>query len=109
MRGETNPSPLSDTVIVELIESCEKNHALILGVVLFASWNGYTISAALLHKLNGAYSGTGWNTDVSEDHLIGSFGVQAPGSYCLMLTVKESDSINIVMEVPYYFVIKSAS
>jgi len=74
--------------------------------------DGYTVSATLLHKLEGAYSGTGWSDDTIKLNAGGNseafnFGKQASGSYCLMLTVKEeADSITVVMEVPYYFVIK---
>ncbi len=71
--------------------------------------DGYTISAALLHKAEDeTYNGTGWNkTNVSEQSSLNvPLGGQAPGSFCLMLTVKEKDSVTIVMEVPYYFVIK---
>lgn len=70
--------------------------------------DSYTISAALLRKSeDGKFSGTGWNqTNVSEGNLSVPLGGQAVGSYCLMLTVKEKDSITIIMEVPFYFVIK---
>ncbi len=73
-----------------------------------AAEDGYIVSAALLHKLNGIYSGTGWNkSDVSGNNLSVTIGTQNPGSYCLLLTVKQEGSINVVMEVPYYFVISS--
>ncbi len=70
--------------------------------------DGYTVSAALLRKLeDGTYSGTGWNkTTVSEETLSVKLQGQTPGSYCLMLTVKEGDSVELLMEVPYFFVIK---
>lgn len=70
--------------------------------------DGYTISAALLRKAeDGTYSGTGWNQkNVSADSLSVPLGGQVPGSFCLMLTVKQTDSITTVMEVPYYFIIK---
>jgi len=73
--------------------------------------NGYTISAALLRKSeDGTYNGTGWNqTSVSASNLSIPLGGQAPGSFCLMLTVKQTDSITVVMEVPYYFVISEAT
>ena len=70
---------------------------------------GYTVSAALLRKSeDGTYRGTGWNqTNVSTDNLSVPLGGQDPGSFCLLLTVKQKDSITVVMEVPYYFVIKA--
>ncbi len=72
--------------------------------------DGYTISAALQYKAeNGIYNGTGWNKmNVLEDSLSVPLKGQAPGSFCLMLTVKQDNSNTIVMEVPYYFVIKQA-
>lgn len=72
--------------------------------------DGYTISAALLRKSDdGTYLGTGWNQTVAagQQKLSVSLGGQNPGSFCLMLTVKQENSITIVMEVPYYFVIKA--
>lgn len=68
--------------------------------------DGYAISAALLRKgENGTYVGTGWNqTEVSGTSLSVPLGGQAPGSFCLMLTVKQG--IKTVMEVPYYFCIR---
>ncbi len=71
---------------------------------------GYTVSAALLRKLEtGTYTGTGWNNqDVSDGHLSVPLGGQNPGSYCVMLTVKKTGKISIEMQVPYYFVIKPA-
>ncbi len=71
---------------------------------------GYTISAELLRKSEeGVYTGTGWNkSDVTGTTLTVPLGGQTPGSFCLMLTVKEKDSITTVMEVPYYFIIQSA-
>lgn len=73
-----------------------------------ANMDGYTISAALLRKSeNGTYNGTGWNqTNVTETSLDVPLGGQNPGSFCLKLTVKQKDSIIVVMEVPYYFIIK---
>lgn len=71
--------------------------------------DGCTISAALLRKADdGSYSGTGWNkTGVSASGLLEvPLAGQTPGSFCLMLTVKKENSVTIVMEVPYYFVIK---
>lgn len=69
----------------------------------------YTVSAALLRKSeSGTYDGIGWNkANVSQGSLNVPLGGYLPGSYCLMLTVKEqAPSVTIVMEVPYYFVIK---
>lgn len=71
----------------------------------------YTISAELLRKSDdGKYEGIGWNKpNVSEtDGVSITLGGYLPGSYCLKFTVKENgaDSITIVMEVPYYFVVK---
>lgn len=71
---------------------------------------GYTISAALLRKSeDGTYLGTGWNQTVAagQQKLSVSLGGQNPGSFCLMLTVKQENSVTIIMEVPYYFVIKA--
>ncbi len=71
--------------------------------------NLYTISAELLHKSeDGTYSGTGWNKAniTDQNSLSVPLGGQIPGSFCLMLTVKEKGSITTVMEVPYYFIIK---
>lgn len=72
--------------------------------------DGYTISAALLRKSeDGTYLGTGWNQTVAagQQKLSVSLGGQNPGSFCLMLTVKQENSVTIIMEVPYYFVIKA--
>lgn len=75
--------------------------------------DGYTISAALQRKADdGTYSGTGWNAQNvsnSNSSLKVPLGGQNPGSFRLMLTVKETDGVTIVMEVPYYFIIKEAS
>lgn len=76
--------------------------------------DGYIVSAALLCKQeDGSYKETGWNEGSEESVKNGEFSVplggQEPGSYCLMLTVKKNNSITIVMEVPYYFIIKEAS
>jgi len=71
--------------------------------------DGYTISAALLRKADdgSAYVETGWNQpDVTGKSVSVPLGGQFPGSFCLVLTVKPTGSITIVMEVPYYFVIK---
>ncbi len=68
---------------------------------------GYTVSAALLRKgEDGIYSGTGWNqTSVTEGSTLRvPLGGHTPGSFCVLFTVKKS--IDVVMEVPYYFVIK---
>ncbi len=71
---------------------------------------GYTVSAELLRKSeSGLYTGTGWNkSGVTGSTLTVPVDGQTPGSFCLMLTVKEKDSITTVMEVPYYFIIQSA-
>lgn len=69
----------------------------------------YGLSAALLCKSDDgtAYVETGWNqTEDVKDSLSVPLHGQKPGSFCLMLTVMQSDTNTVVMEVPYYFVIK---
>lgn len=71
--------------------------------------NGYFIEAKLLRKSEstGEYIETGWNTSPVGDKLEVGLGGQTPGSFCLMLYVKENkDSVAVEMRVPYYFVIK---
>ncbi len=70
--------------------------------------DGYTISAALLRKAeDGNYVGTGKSVSLDGNSLNVSLAGQKPGSFCLMLTVTQEDSITTVMEVPYYFIIKA--
>ena len=71
--------------------------------------NGYFIEAKLLRKSEstGEYIETGWNTSPVGDKLEVGLAGQTPGSFCLMLYVKENeDSVAVEMRVPYYFVIK---
>ncbi len=70
---------------------------------------GYAIEAALLRKAaDGTYIETGWNdeTVTKEQGLRVPLNACEPGSYCLKVTVKEENSITIVLEVPYYFVVR---
>ena len=69
----------------------------------------YFIEAKLLRKSEstGEYIETGWNTSPVGDKLEVGLAGQTPGSFCLMLYVKENkDSVAVEMRVPYYFVIK---
>lgn len=71
--------------------------------------DGYFIEAKLLRKSEstGEYIETGWNTSPVGDKLEVGLAGQTPGSFCLMLYVKENeDSVAVEMRVPYYFVIK---
>ncbi len=59
----------------------------------------------------GCRGGTGWKDDeIMSDttgRLTDSFGALNPDSYCMIFSMKKKEgSATIVMEVPYYFVIK---
>lgn len=74
--------------------------------------DGYKITASLESKLESGYAGTGSRQEVTNvadgsANISIPLGGQTPGSYRVMFTVEptSNDSVDILLEVPYYFVV----
>ncbi len=74
--------------------------------------DGYKITASLESKLESGYAGTGSRQEVTNVangsvNISIPLGGQTPGSYRVMFTVEPTgnDSVDILLEVPYYFVV----